>query len=186
MNVYDFDGTIYDGDSTVDFYLYCLRKKPSILLCLPKQTYGFLAYKIGRKTKTEFKEYFYSFVQCFTDLDRHVEMFWEQNQKKIKKWYLETQREDDVIISASPSFLLETAMKKLGIHYLICSIVNGKNGKYTGENCYGEEKVRRFYQMFSEQAVIDEFYSDGLSDAPVAKLAKKSYLVKGSELKEWK
>ena len=25
MNVYDFDQTIYHGDSTVDFYLYCVR-----------------------------------------------------------------------------------------------------------------------------------------------------------------
>lgn len=29
MNVYDFDETIYDGDSTVDFYKYCLRR-PSV------------------------------------------------------------------------------------------------------------------------------------------------------------
>ena len=25
MNVYDFDGTIYNGDSTIDFYLYCIK-----------------------------------------------------------------------------------------------------------------------------------------------------------------
>lgn len=28
MHAYDFDGTIYDGDSTVDFYLYSLCKHP--------------------------------------------------------------------------------------------------------------------------------------------------------------
>ena len=26
MNVYDFDRTIYDGDSTIDFYLYSIKK----------------------------------------------------------------------------------------------------------------------------------------------------------------
>ena len=37
MNVYDFDGTIYDGDSSVDFWLYSIRKKPSVFLkCLPE------------------------------------------------------------------------------------------------------------------------------------------------------
>lgn len=30
MNVYDFDKTIYNGDSTIDFYLYSLRKKPQL------------------------------------------------------------------------------------------------------------------------------------------------------------
>ena len=37
MNVYDFDGTIYDGDSTVDFFLHALKRNPSVLLHLPKQ-----------------------------------------------------------------------------------------------------------------------------------------------------
>ena len=31
MNVYDFDKTIYKGDSTLDFYFFCLRKKPIII-----------------------------------------------------------------------------------------------------------------------------------------------------------
>lgn len=32
MNIYDFDETIYDSDSTKDFYFYCLKKYPKILL----------------------------------------------------------------------------------------------------------------------------------------------------------
>ena len=28
IDVYDFDGTIYDGDSTVDFVRFCLRRHP--------------------------------------------------------------------------------------------------------------------------------------------------------------
>jgi len=35
MNVYDFDGTIYNGDSTVDFFLFALKRKPSLLLNVP-------------------------------------------------------------------------------------------------------------------------------------------------------
>ncbi len=41
MNVYDFDGTIYSGDSTIDFYLFCLRKQPEILCMGGKQIKGF-------------------------------------------------------------------------------------------------------------------------------------------------
>ena len=26
-NIYDFDKTIYDGDSTVDFFLFCLKRE---------------------------------------------------------------------------------------------------------------------------------------------------------------
>ena len=35
IDVYDFDGTIYDGDSTFDFVLFCLRRHPVIVLSLP-------------------------------------------------------------------------------------------------------------------------------------------------------
>ena len=35
IDVYDFDGTIYDGDSTVDFTRFCLRRHPAVLAGLP-------------------------------------------------------------------------------------------------------------------------------------------------------
>ena len=36
IDVYDFDGTIYDGDSTVDFTRFCLRRHPAVLAGLPR------------------------------------------------------------------------------------------------------------------------------------------------------
>ena len=36
IDVYDFDGTIYDGDSTADFVLFSLRRHPGVLLGLPR------------------------------------------------------------------------------------------------------------------------------------------------------
>ena len=59
MNVYDFDGTVYRGDSTVDFYLFCLRTHPLVIRFLPIQIKGFVLYKTGRITKTAFKEHFF-------------------------------------------------------------------------------------------------------------------------------
>ena len=35
INLYDFDGTIYDGDSTRDFFFYELRRHPLILITIP-------------------------------------------------------------------------------------------------------------------------------------------------------
>lgn len=31
MNVYDFDNTLYDGESTFDFFFFCLSKNPRLL-----------------------------------------------------------------------------------------------------------------------------------------------------------
>ena len=43
INLFDFDETIYDGDSTVDFFKYIFKKKPISVIWLPVMGfYGFL------------------------------------------------------------------------------------------------------------------------------------------------
>ena len=42
----------------------------------------------------------------------------------------------------------------------------------------------RFYQKFPN-GIIDEFYSDSYSDEPMAKLAKKSFIVSKDVIKKW-
>ena len=37
MNVYDFDNTIYDGDSTKDIVIYGLKKYPKLVIPVLKQ-----------------------------------------------------------------------------------------------------------------------------------------------------
>ncbi|NFI51517.1 polysaccharide biosynthesis protein GtrA [Clostridium botulinum] len=184
MNVYDFDKTIYDGDSTLDFYLFSLKKTPSIIIYLPNQIYVFLKYIFGRCTKLEFKEKFYSFLKGIPNVDKLVIMFWENKNSKIKPWYLQRKKESDVIISASPEFLLEPICKKLKISHLIASKVNKNTGICEGENCYGEEKVIRLKEYFINPE-IKEFYSDSLSDAPLSLLSKTRYIVNGSKIVEW-
>lgn len=185
MNVYDFDKTIYNGDSTADFYLFALKKHKKILLNTPSLIAAcvkFYVFRIG--TKTQFKQVMYKFLtKCNTDED--VKEFWEINQSKIKKFYLKGQQEDDVIISASPEFLLKPICKKLNIKHLIASNVDSKTGKYSGENCHGKEKVKRFYEVFGKNAVVDSFFSDSYSDSPMAEIAEKAYMVKGEEISEW-
>ena len=142
MNVYDFDQTIYDGDSTVDFYFFCLRAKPSIIFCFP--LIGAVSLICDRRHKFDFKERFYRFLHKFNDIDGMIDRFWSTHIQKIKPWYIAKHKNDDVVISASPEFLLQPACHQLGISALMASVVDKKTGQYTGENCWGEEKVRRF------------------------------------------
>ena len=69
MNIYDFDETIYDSDSTKDFYFYCLKKYPKILLSVPIMAWTFFLYILGVKTKTQFKEKMYRFLTYVPDED---------------------------------------------------------------------------------------------------------------------
>ena len=187
MNVYDFDKTIYDGDSTLDFYFFSLRKNPMLLRFLPIQLMGFIKYMFGLAPKLVFKEKFYSFLKGINDIESMVDSFWNKNQDKIKLWYLECREDSDVVISASPEFLLIPICRRIGIKHLIASEVNKKTGICEGENCYGEEKVLRFKKYFSDgqQGEIKKFYSDSLSDAPISLLAEERYIVSGNNIMEW-
>lgn len=184
MNIYDFDETIYDGDSTRDFYFYCLGKYPKILFSVPAMAWAFFLYILGAWSKTRFKEKMYGFLKYVDDIDSALNSFWDNNAKNIKKWYIDRRKDDDAVISASPEFLLKPVCERIGIKYLIASRVDKYTGKYTGENCWGEEKAVRLRELIPD-AVCDEFYSDSLSDAPLANTARKAWIVRGNEVIEW-
>ena len=184
MNVYDFDNTIYEGDSTIDFYLFCIKHHSLILFYFPQQVFYGCLYLINRIDKTKFKEHFYCFLQGLSDVDEDVISFWNSHESKIKFWYIKQMKEDDVIISASPDFLLIEICRRLGIKGLIASRVDKKNGTYNGQNCYGEEKVRRLIS-YSGDSEIECFYSDSKSDEPLARKAQKAYLVNGNVVSTW-
>ena len=183
MNIYDFDKTIYDGDSTIDFYLFLVKRHPSLLKYLPRQGFAFAKYIFGFINKTRFKEIFYCFLNGIKDIDSEVDRFWSANEHKIKQWYIEKKQKNDLVISASPEFLLAPVCSKLGIE-LMASRVDKHTGKTEGENCYGEEKVLRLKEK-CDTARVEQFYSDSLSDAPLADIADEAFIVAGDNLILW-
>ncbi len=185
MNVFDFDGTIYHGDSSFDFFKFCLRKYPKTIKNLPRCLFYGALYGLRIVKKITFKQKFFAFVKHIDNIDRAVVEFWDKNERKIHKWYLNMKKPSDVIISASPEFLLEPICNRLGIGTLMASRTDKHTGQFDGKNCHGEEKVVRFRALFPKDEV-DEFYSDLYCDTPMARLAKRAYIVKGERLKPWK
>lgn len=186
MNVYDFDGTIYDGDSTKDFLKFVYLKYPQVMFPLTLcQGTAVLKYLCRRITKEEMKEKVFSFLSRLDRVDAAVSEFWDSHENKIKKWYPKQQRDDDIVISASPDFLLKEICVRKGIAHLIATTMDSRTGKITGKNCRGAEKPKRFREEFG-RAVIDNFYSDHDSDIYMAKIAGKAWLVKGNKILPWR
>ncbi len=184
MNIYDFDKTIYDGDSSIHFYFYIAVRFPIIFAYIPLQLWYGLMYLLHISDKTKLKEIMFKPLRHVKDIDSVLDKFWMQNCRRIKKWYLDQHMDSDIVISASPHFLLEPICKKLGIQTLIASNIDKNTGKYSGKNCFGAEKVCRLSEAGITEP-IDNFYSDSLSDQPLAELAKNSYLVKGEKISPW-
>ena len=183
INVYDFDMTIYQGDSTVDFHRRCALRCPRVFLDQFASIWWLLGMKLGLVEKTRAKERFYRFLSFLPDPEAEVEAFWAANQHKIYAWYLEQHEADDLVISASPEFLLEPVCARLHVG-LIASRVDPHTGKTEGQNCRGAEKAARLLAEHPE-AQIRRFYSDSLSDAPLAALAEQAYFVKRGVPRPW-
>ena len=181
MNVYDFDKTIYPVDSTAQFYLWCLRRYPKCMCTLPVTVWAFFCMGTHIKKKTACKQLFYRFL-------RHIpadapQAFWRGHNGAVQPWYLEQKRPDDLVISASPEFLLKPVADALGFA-LMASPVEQATGIYLGENCHGAEKVRRYREAYGATPV-EGFWSDSLSDTPMAQLAQTAYLVKKGTPGPW-
>lgn len=187
MNVYDFDNTIYDGESTVDFFLFCLRRNPSHIKFLFTVIKSVLKYKLGKMPENELLELAERHIGELTSvcggLQKSIILFWDKNEKKIKDFYLKQQSAEDVIISASPSFLLNEICLRKNIKYCICSEVDIRARKII-RLCYAEKKADFFADTFPNEE-IDNFYTDSKIDLPMMRLAKHSYIVKGNRVREY-
>lgn len=190
MNVYDFDETILKGDSEIYFFKYALKHK----LVPFKARLTIRHNLILEKIKINHKHLFsinktrlniYHSLKDIKDLDNVLENFWDEHIKYIKDFYYKNQKEDDVIISATPDFILKPIIKRLNIKYLIATPFNLHTFEIIGEYNHKEFKVLNFYKAF-EDGIIDEFYSDSNNDRFLAMEAKKAYKVKDNIIEEWK
>ncbi len=180
IDVFDFDHTIYDGDASVDFFFFILRKHPDVVRFLPAQIWSFFLYLASLINRKQFKEGFFVFLSGLSNVDEDVERFWAANPK-LKRWYEIRNHTDDVVVSASPEFLLQPIAHRVGVKRLIATRMDRKSGKITGENCRGIEKVGRLKAEFPD-TTINECYSDSLADLPMLELADKRYIVQKDQI----
>ena len=185
MRVFDFDNTIYDGESGMDIFLYFLKKDPKGLLKYsPKFFEGFVKYKRGTISLDEvFEDYgvlLKEYCNKVDDVYAEFEKFWDIHQANVKDFYYKIQKEDDVIVSACPACLLNIICKRIGIKHVIGSDIDPIKGEINFI-CYNDRKVDAFRKVYGD-AEIDEFYTDSISDKPMMDIAKNAFMVNGNKI----
>ena len=184
MNMYDFDGTIYDGDSFKDFLIYSFKKKPILVTkSLIKTIFKYLKYKRGKIAFEELKETIVSFVPHIKNLNFFVQKFVIKHKYKIKKIYLNQKRKDDFIITASLDFYVKPLCHSVGIKKIVATKYDLKSGKIVGKNCKSLEKARRVSKMFNKK--FANFYTDSINDKPLFEYADKVYIINHNEINEY-
>ena len=193
--VYDFDKTIYSGESGTNFFTYYLKKYPlkAILFGL---TYlkEVLLYLVKITDLKRLKEKFFIFLESHSneEIEKIVDGFWKEYGKKMYSWtqeeLLENKKEADMVIvtSATPLFLLERLIPEMGYDMVFGTEFQGDGeekfvAEIKGENNKGMEKVKKLNKWAKENNIeyeIIKFYSDSLADKPLYDIAEKKYWIK--------
>ena len=189
MNVYDFDNTIYDGESALDFFFFYLKRDPWLLKYLPKILNALYRYKRGKVTVEQALEKYAPFVEDYVrripDLRADAKVFWDEKEKKIKPFYKTLQREDDVIVTASPENTMAEICDRLGVRHCVGSLIDEGTGRIT-RLCMRSNKIPAFFAAFPD-ARIENFYTDSpKNDAPLIEAAAHAFIVKGNRITQIK
>ncbi len=185
MNVYDFDGTIYASDCAIGFCIWCMNRHPTMWFTFfPKAIVNLIRNKKGKMPEYLMQRKFFSYLTMIDDFDVQIERYWDKNEKRIAAWYLAQKRPDDLIISASPTCIIEPIAKRLGVNF-IATEYDREYGVLLNNLMYAREKAR--YIIDHGFPMIEKFYSDSLADTPLALCAEKAYLVsnKATTVTDW-
>lgn len=183
-DVFDFDGTVYDGDCSIDFMLFVFRKNKKLWWLWPKYILFTFLYFCHFISSSKYKKIFFSFLKYIEDRENIVGAFWKEKEKKIKPFFLEILKESKplCIVSASPEFLLKPYFKSFKNVTVIGTIMDINTGHIEGKNCKGIEKINRLKNI-KKTKKIASFYTDSLTDLPVTEIAEKSYLVEKDQIR---
>lgn len=173
MNVYDFDKTICFKDSTFGFWKYCVLRKPWLLLLLPIQFLGAIPYCLKLTNKLNG---WWMYIRFLNVNDNLVKAFADKHERHICDWYLQQKQPDDVIVSASPAFLIQEFAQRLGVS-CVASDVDSETGRYHKPACSGKEKVKQFRAQYPD-AVVNASYGNAESDQYIMNEGRHAYLVK--------
>ena len=185
MNIYDFDGTIYDGDSCRDIVFYGMIKCP-ILTIKSLRKAGKLdkEYKKGKIPFERVKEAMLSFIFEYRNTKGFINSFVKKHMKNIKPWYLSRKRENDIILSASYEIWIKEFASILGVKYVIATKTDNK-GNIIGNNCKRQEKISRLKEVLPN-AKIKAAYSDSEADLPMFEIAEVAFVVDGDQIIPYK
>ena len=189
MNVFDFDNTIYDGESTLDLFFFYIVRKPWLIKHLLTILKAFARYKKGDVSLSEVISRYVPLVEKDAlrvfDFENDPKAFWDKHEKKIKPLYQKLRSEDDLIMTASPDFNIEEICRRLGIRHHLCSRVDRKTGKILFVNIR-ENKIKAYEEAWGDVA-IENFYTDSpKNDLWVIEKAEHAFVVNKNKITQIK
>lgn len=184
MKVFDFDNTLYRGESLIDFTVFMIKKNKRIILWLPKIFFNLIRYKLciisREEIESKMNEFMGEFLNDKEDMLRSIDEFWEKNQKNLNEVTLKEVNPEDIILTASPSFLINGIKDKIIAKNIISSEIDLDKKQIVYLN-FGENKVKKYKEAYGNLK-IDGFYTDSYNDKDMMDISEKAFLVKKNKV----
>ena len=188
MKVFDFDNTLYRGESSLDFSLYMIRRNRKILLYLPVILSNAVRYKLCLVGKEELErtinDYMKILIRSREEILSLVDGFWASHAQRLDRRMLALIGPEDVIVTAGPSFLLNGIRDRLGTEHILSSEVDLDRREILHFN-FKDNKVTKFREIYGRQK-IDCFYTDSYNDKAMMDISKRVYIVKNGKVRRVK
>lgn len=190
--LFDFDGTITTKDTLFDFIRFTYGRS-GLVKCLLLNMWNLSLYAAKLRSNERAKEIMLATMikgtnaavfeeQCKRYSMERVPQIIKENTKEIIDKHL-TAGETLLIVSASPENWIRPWAMKNGFTEVIATKLEEKDGMLTGKfasrNCYGEEKVNRLMEFFTDrEQVFITAYGDSSGDKPMLNYANHGVLIK--------
>lgn len=193
--IFDFDGTLAQGDSVFRLWRWAVQRKPERAFRIAR---GLLRGMFGGVRRMAFDPVKEGMLSILDDLsaselerfaDAHLR---ERGYGNLLAWVRALRREADrrppegrpllILCTASPEAYMRYIAQKLGFDVLMATAY--ADGKLIGHNNAGEEKGKRLAAFFAAHGINPDASSIAVTDSPrrdreMAKWAQKRYLVNG-------
>ena len=180
MKVFDFDSTIYRGESPVDFTFYMIRHNKKIVRYVPRIMVTLAGYKMHLIKKEKLESLSNEFIEKVLDdpdsLSEFVSQFWATHAHKLNKDIVRLIDSGDVIITASPSFLINGVSDMLNTRHILGTEIDLQQKKLVWYN-FGDNKVERYRSIYGYRQ-IDAFYTDSFYDEYLMDISREVYIVR--------
>ncbi|MEG0307397.1 MAG: HAD family hydrolase [Clostridium sp.] len=195
LAIFDIDYTLTRKETSMELYKYMVKRDKKLLRYLPSHIVTGLFYGVKVYNASKTKEKFLRFLEGTKEEELKAlvkdfyknqisNILYEDGIKAIKDFKKNGYKV--YLISASPEFYVSEFYNIEGVDKVIGTKFNMDDGVFTprvvGENCKGEEKVRRLKEELKKDNIEVDFknsymFSDSLSDLPLLNLVGKGYLI---------
>ncbi len=195
LAIFDVDFTLTRKETLLQFFKFLIKDDKKNLRFIPRALFSGIMYGIKVYDEKMVKQSFLKFIDGIDEksLQILVKKYYDEVLSKILyKDSIDMIRKlkDEgckvFLISASPEFYLKELYNIKEVDVIIGTRFSINQGKFerkmVGENCKGEEKVRRLKEYLNEHNIEVDYknsymFSDSLSDKPLLDLVGNAYLI---------